>query len=191
MDFIPINKNNANQSNINSVNEIQKQLKDEKEKNLKLTEEVNQLKIELQLEREKNNRMVKEKNELKNLTDKTIAELNDKIKTLELDLKNKIREIEILKKDSINLNDKKTLNLNQNEDYIAIAFTSIDNKFIYPLPCKLTDKFIKLEEKLFEYYPQFEENPEYTVNGNKIYRYKSLKDNGIKCHDIILVKGLE
>jgi hypothetical protein len=89
LDFIPEYKNNANQSNINSVNEIQKQLKDEKAKNIKLTEEVNQLKKELQLEREKNNTIVKEKTELKNLTDKTIADLNYKIKTLELDLKTK------------------------------------------------------------------------------------------------------
>ena len=172
------------------MNEIQKQLKDEKEKNLKLTEEVNQLKFELQLEREKNNAMIKEKNELKNLTDKTIAELNDKIKTLELDLKNKIREIEILKKDSINLNDKKQLN--QNEDYTAIAFAAIGYKFIHPLPCKLTDKFVKLEEKFLEYYPQFQEKePLYTINGKKIYRFKTLEENGIKCHNIIFVKGVE
>ena len=175
--------------NNNPENDIQKQLVDEKIKNVKLTEEVKQLKKELQLERENNNNntLLKEKNELKTLTDKVISELNYKIRMLELDLENKNKEIERLKNESINLNENSS-----NLDYIAIAFTSTDNKFIYPLTCKLDDKFSKLEEKLFEYNPQFQEKePDFTINGNKVYRYKSLKDNGIKNHDIIIVKDAE
>ena len=194
MDFIPEYKNIVHEKelSINPLDEIKKQLIDEKTKNQKLKEKIKKLKKDLLLEREKNITIEKEKIELKNLTDKTIAELNNKIKTLKLNLKNKTKDMKTLNNDSIILNDKKSLNFNQDEDYTAIAIAAKGFKFIHPLPCKLTDKFVKLEEKFLEYYPQFQEKePLYTINGKKIYRFKTLEENGIKCHNIIFVKGVE
>jgi hypothetical protein len=52
--------------------------------------------------------------------------------------------------------------------------------------------FFKLEEKLYEAYPQYRERDNYfTVDGKKIQRFKTLYENGIKCSDVIHLHELE
>ena len=56
----------------------------------------------------------------------------------------------------------------------------------YSLPCKNTDLFVKLEEKLNNDYPQLKDKETYfLVNGNRIKRFKTLDENHIKSNDII------
>ena len=207
MDFIPkyckkdlnanksnINKSNINETNINetnnnSDNDILKELNNEKKKNERLIENISLLKKELEFEKQRNILLT---NKLMDVINKKNNESNEKVKSLELNLERKTIELNKLKMDSNNLNDKKYIDLNKNEDIIAIAFTAVGYKFIYALPCKITDKFARLEEKLFEEYPQYKEvEPFFTVNGKKILRYKTLEENGIKCSDAILLNEIE
>ena len=59
---------------------------------------------------------------------------------------------------------------------------------MYPIECKNTTPFIKVEEKLYEEYPEFKETENYYIfNGTKIKRFKTIEENKItKGSKIIL-----
>ena len=137
---------------------------------------------ELELEKGKNLNL----NNLINSNKDIITELNSKIKSLELQLKEKNTELDNLKKKS---NIPKAANDNPLKNVIAVAFSSADKKIICPLPCLITDKFVRLEEKFYEKYPEYgERNTSFTIGGKEILRFKTLQNNGINCSDIILIK---
>ena len=71
----------------------------------------------------------------------------------------------------------------------SINFASIDQKIIhYSLICKNTDIFVRIEEQLYEDYPEYKDKETFFVNnGNKIKRFKSLDENNIKKNDIIML----
>ena len=99
---------------------------------------------------------------------------------------NKINDSELikLKQDIENINGK----ISQNENIITIAFTTVEHKFILPVLCKKTDKFICLETKLCEKYPEYKDGEiSFTIDGRKINRIETLSENGIKCSDVIIV----
>ena len=82
--------------------------------------------------------------------------------------------------------------INPGEEIMAIHFISTDAKINYALPCKNTDIFVKLEEKLYDEYPQYKEfNNFFTVGGHTIKRFKSLEDNKVKSSDIIILNIIE
>ena len=80
--------------------------------------------------------------------------------------------------------------LSKGEKLISVIFTSSDKMILYSVICKNTEKFIKLEEKLYNYYPEYSESDNYfMVNGNIISKFKTLEENKIKDNDnIILTK---
>jgi len=56
----------------------------------------------------------------------------------------------------------------------------------YAMPCKNTDLFVRLEERLYNDFPKFR-NVEtfFMVNTRRILRFKTLEENKIKSNDII------
>ena len=52
-----------------------------------------------------------------------------------------------------------------------------------------TEKFGRIEQDLYEEYPEFieEKNNYFTTNGIKINRNKTLEENNIKNNDVILL----
>ena len=168
----------------------------------------------------------KEINNLKNELDKVKKEninLNEKIKCLEKLLENE-------KKNNINsnMNIKGLINMNNNsnpyltkilelkekleskdneikeiisrypvellkgEKLMSIIFVSLDQKIHYSIICKNTDQFIKIESKLYKEYPQYMNSENFFMaNGNKINRFISLEENGIKDSDIITLKKFD
>ena len=99
-----------------------------------------------------------------------------------LDLKDK--EIERLKK-----NNDQLYNLKPGEKIYSVNFVSIDQKIgNYSITCKNTDIFVKLEEQLYEDYPEYKDKETFFINnGNKIKRFKSLNENKIKKNDILML----
>ena len=99
-----------------------------------------------------------------------------------IDLKNK--EIEELKsnKNEINI-------IRPGEKIYAISFTSVDQKIShYAIACKNTDVFVRLEEKLYEDYPEYKDKETYFMKGgDKIKRFKNLNENNIKNNYIIML----
>ena len=71
---------------------------------------------------------------------------------------------------------------------IIVNFVSMGRNDIghYSLICKMRDLFVKVEERLYEDFPQFKDYETYFgVNGKRIKRFKTLEQNQIKNNDII------
>ena len=72
---------------------------------------------------------------------------------------------------------------------MTVNFSSVDQKLQnYSILSKNTDIFNTLEKKLYEDYKEFYETENYfTVNGKKINKSKSLKENEIHNNDVIML----
>ena len=149
------------------------------------------------------NQLNEEKNKNKKLMEqlnneqKKIKELNDKIKLYENnDNVKKIKELEeIIASLNSQINDLKNntnkdkiTNINSGEEIVALFFTSSNQDIHRPISCKNTDTFVKIEEKIYNEYPQYKDYNTYlTVNGNVIKRFKTIDENKIKDGNTIII----
>jgi len=75
---------------------------------------------------------------------------------------------------------------------MSIIIKSEDNKIIVPIICKSSFKFIKIEEKFYDMFSEYaEKENNFTFNGTKLNKNKTLEENGIKDKDIIIVKNID
>ena len=77
---------------------------------------------------------------------------------------------------------------------MSVIFRSLDQKILYSIICKNTDKFNKLENKIYELklFEEYAESDNYfIVNGKKVIKHKTLEENKIKDNDIILINKNE
>jgi predicted RNase H-like nuclease (RuvC/YqgF family) len=216
-----INLNNNQNDEINKlkseVGYLENKIKEyENEKNnlnnrlTKKEKELNEFKLKIS-EYEYNNNILNNKlknyeNENNNLNNKN-KELLDKIKILENKFKNsnnidsnndKEEIITLYKKIQSKDDEIKELKLKMpyilenNEKLMTIIFISLDQKIHYSFICKNTDKFNKIENLLYERYPEYLESENYfTFNGNKINKYKTIEENKINNSDIIVLNKFE
>ena len=195
MDFIENNSNKIINNNIidNKINK----LNDEKNKNIELNNKIKKLEIDLNNEKEKNKNLNQQIEKYKNI----IKDLNDKISRNNLNDNNKVSELQNIineKIDEINvlrtrLNNSNINSIQPGEQIIAIGFTSSDQTIQnFFRPCKDSDLFVRLEEKLYDEYPQYKDVETYfLVNGRKILRFKSMKENNLKNGQIIMLNIVE
>ncbi len=74
------------------------------------------------------------------------------------------------------------------EELISVIFQTPKNDVHCSIVCKDTDTFVNVECSLYKKYPQYLGSEQYfIVNGKIINKYKTLKENGIKDSDIILL----
>ena len=98
------------------------------------------------------------------------------------------KNIEIQKLSSYNQKDFSITSIKPGEKIMTVNFVSIGNQNLghYSLACKNTDLFIRLEEQLYNDYPQFKNYETYfMVNTKRIKRFKTLEENKIRNKDII------
>ena len=128
--------------------------------------------------KEKENKINEEK--IKN------EELINKIKLFENNSNNYSLNERILELEN-ELNKFKSYCLSQGEKLISIKFVSTDqiiNNFT--IIGKNTDRFSKLEEILYEKYPNYRSGDNYFIfNGNKVKRNMTLEENNIKDNDVL------
>ena len=140
---------NIKLNNYNFQNQIDKLSNElEKDNKINLNNEINQLKVNLNNDN-KNKSNVDLINK-ENTNKLQLNELNQKEKlSKELkDNKNEIKEIE----------SRYPIILLKEEKLICVILMSLDKKINYPIICKSTDKFSKIEELLYEKFPEFNEN---------------------------------
>ena len=96
-------------------------------------------------------------------------------------LNNRILELEK------ELNKFKSYCLSLGEKLISVKFISTDQNINnFTVIAKNTDRFTKIEDILYEKYPNYRESDNYFMhNGNKIKRNRTLEENIIKNNDII------
>jgi hypothetical protein len=160
--------------------------------------EINKLKRLLNEENNKNINLMKEIEILKNkniILNNDNNSLKEKIKILENNLKAKNNELQnLLSKNNNNIINYKITSINPGEEILAINFVSNGVQDIghYNLICKNTDLFVRLEERLYQDFPDFKNYETYfEVNTRRIKRFKTIEENNIKNNDIINVFRIE
>ena len=195
--IISINKvlENKNKDLMKENNDLKKEIgdlkdklnieKSEKEKlNLKIKE------LENLLKKEKESKSLIE-NENKNKNENNngkLLELYEELRLKDKDIREKNQEIK-------KLNERISrfpFELSENEQLMSVIFISTDQKIHYSIICKNTDQFTKVETQLYKEYSNYKDIENvFVVNGRKINKYKSLKDNNIKNNDIIQLNPIE
>ena len=141
--------------------------------------EINRLKQLLDKEKNKNKILVKENSNLK----QKIEFLNIKIEKLKT-LEKNINDNNIMR------NEYSFNSINPGEKILAVNFVSMGINDIghYNLICKNNDLFVRLEERLYNDFPQFKEYETFfNVNGKRIKRFKTMDENNIKSNDVITI----
>ena len=154
------------------INELNKQLLEEREKNKKLEEVINNL-----------------NNMIKSLT-KENKNLNNELNKLNKTIKEKDEEIQDYKFRNNNIIENNNLitSIKPGEKVFSVLFMTEGSQDIinYCMACKNTDLFVRLEEKLYNDFPKFRNYETFfMVNTKKILRFKTLDENNIKNNDII------
>ena len=92
-------------------------------------------------------------------------------------------------KNKFNNNNDDLFNIiNPGEKIIAALFISFDEKITYSIPCKNTTPFVRIEEKLYEEYPEYKETENYFIyNGTVINKFKTIEENNIKSGKPIIL----
>ena len=76
------------------------------------------------------------------------------------------------------------------ENIIAVNFVSYEYDIHYPIPCKKTDIFSKIENKLYQEYPNLKNKKIYFLAGGGVVdRSLTFDQNKIKSGDTILVQN--
>jgi len=175
---------------IKKINILESELKEEKNANKILEEKIKSLTKELE---EKNNiiNILKRNKESNDVSDKNINSISDKKSKEELfnAILEKDKEIKDLK---LTIS-RYPFELREGEFLLTVNFMSIDSKIQnFSLICKNTDTFNTIEKKVYDEYKEFYETENYfTVNGNRINKYKTLDENNIHNNDVIVLNVLD
>ena len=164
-------------------NELKKQLSEEKNKNKLLEKENKNLNDII-------NTLKQEKKNIKTNLHNEIKKLKEKIRQLEKELSNKNDEIKnyILQNQTSKETQNQITQIETEEKNFTVSFEMKNNKSIagYEMPCKNTDLFVRLEEKLYNEYPKYKNfETFFLVNNRKILRFKTLEENNIINNDKI------
>ena len=180
------NMNNTN--NMNNYNQLAKEL------NLKILNLEKENKELRNIKINKENEIFKSKQELMK-KEQEIKDLKSKLKDVNY-VKNLEEELGNKKKEIIELN-KKLLNYENMNQYdnlynlITINFKSGDDKIDYKIKCLTTDIFATVEEKLYQKYEEYRNTDNtFLLNGTKILRFKTIRENKIKDGDIIQLQNI-
>ena len=184
IDSTQISSNNDQANHVEKSKEIlQKEIE-------KLKEEIKTLKYELKIKNglidEQKLKIINLQNELNNLKNKNSLETEKIIISLKNELIDKKNEIIELKEKLSNISPSSLNNTGKN--VFAINFLSIDQKINYPIVCNEDTLISRLEEELYNEYPEYKDfNTYLTTRGYIIKRFKTIKENGIKKGDKIIV----
>ena len=180
--------------------ELKKKYEDKLKKEIEMINNQYKENLTIELNNIRKNLIKTVGNNLKNLKDKynnmfssKEEELNkmcNEIMKLNLNIKeNEIYNDQIKKE---NFNVKKEISrfpftLSENEYIILLIIMTKDEKIIYPLMCKNTDKLNKIKEIFYKEYPEYSENNgKFYCHNNILKDNKSLEECKIKTNDIII-----
>ena len=158
--------------------------------------EINNLKQKLNEEKKKNEILSNENKKLKSIITNLNNEINklkqyeQKNRLLQEEINKKNIEIQKYKSDNNKDFDEGITSVKPGEKIISINFVSMGNQDIghYSLVCKNTELFVRLEERLYDDFPQFKNYETYfEKNTKRIKRFKTLDENQIKNKDVITI----
>jgi predicted RNase H-like nuclease (RuvC/YqgF family) len=177
------NNNTQNIQNINySLNEIEN-----------LNKDIFKLNNENLLLKNENQNLKNENQNLKNDINIKNVYLNQyllKLNQLNITLSNKNNEINNLI--SRMQNNDQISEYIKKDQMLIIQIKSINQMVDMSFACKKTDLFVRIEEKLYNEYPEYRDlNTYYTVGGRTVKRFRNMEENNIKNNDKILLNVYE
>ena len=131
---------------------------------------------------------VKEKKNNNNNSEKKDKDFEQKLKkNLEKETKESLIDIIIKKEKEIkDLKSKLSKPSEIGEKLMTVNFVSPNQNFYFSVICKKNDEFFKVEEILGKKHPEYSKNDKnFTFNGVKINRFKTLEKIGIRDNDVI------
>ena len=156
-------------------------------RNNELKKEMENLKKKLLEENNKNNNLFKINQQLENELKKEKQGIQENKNNINEDKETKIelyKRIDDLKEKL----SRYPIDLSEREKLLSVIFSSEEHDFHYSIICKNTEKFNKLEDKLYHEYPKYSETDIYfTLNGKIINRFQSLEENNIQNSDVIII----
>ena len=130
------------------------------------------------------------KNQLNN-SKKLYDDILSKNKELQNNINQKEKELQQLK-NQLNQNSNQNKNDNKYKTGFAITFRAVSQEFIHPMVCTENDILSRLEEELYNKYPEYKElNTFLTCNGTNLKRFKTVGENNIKENEAIIVNIIE
>ena len=174
--------NNMNIQPMNNMNynNLMIELNKYKNENKQLKEKINTLQQEII---RLNNNLVTANQNIINIQQQQVN-YNNQINYLKLQLKDKEREINDLKK-----NTSKDGYVNYN-NIMVVHFISGDGKINHGIKCLPTETFAEVEEKLYKIYDEYREtNNMFLAKGNIIKRFKKMCENNLKDGDKIQLQN--
>ena len=180
------NLNLNNNLFMNNIKKAKEELENEKDNNKNLEKRKIELEEIISIKEAKLNEnkikfeeLNKKKIFLENLIESNENDTKSKLIKLYEELKSKENEIK-------EIESRYPVSLSKGEKLICVIFMSTDQSVHYPIICKASELFTKLEELLYEKYPELSEKDNiFLANGSKINRFKTIESNGIKYGDII------
>ena len=174
------NRADSNEQLNKKIELLEKELKEEKNKNKILEEKTMSLEKELN---EKINLIneLRNNNVLKNISEKNIVQ-KEELYNIILEKEKEIKNLKLTLS-------RYPFELKEGEKLMNVNFITIDSKIQnYSLICKNTDIFNAIEKRLYEDYKDYYNSENYfTVNGNRINKYKNLDENNIRNNDVIVL----
>ena len=183
-DNIKVNYNSQDIKNfINQIDELKKQLSAEKENNNKLKTEIKKFEKII-------NALKQENIDFKNKLEKETCKLKESIKHLENELNSKNYAIQnyILEIKDLKENKNSITPIKPGEKIFSILFKTQENNDIlnYSMACKNTELFVRLEERLYDDFPEYKKKETiFMVDNRRIFRFQTLDENKIKRNNII------
>ena len=166
----------------NEILDLNNKLVQEKNLNNKLTEKIKDLENIINNEKEKNS--IKNENNINDNYNK------DRIIELFEEIRLKDKEIKFLQQQK----SRYPFELLEGEKIMSIIISSEDENIQHSIICKNKDIFNKIEDIFYEKYAEYRNTKEtniFKLNGKKIDRYKTLEENKIENHSIIILYKTE
>ena len=86
----------------------------------------------------------------------------------------------------------KTYILSPGDKLISIKLISVDQKINFSTYAKVNDKFRKIEEIVYDKYPEYQEYENFfLVNGKRVNKNKTLEENNIKDEDVLTLSIID
>jgi len=156
-----------------------------KEKNITqlLSNKVKILEGQLKIEKNKVNELTEKNKEMEKIKN-NVGEKDNVLKLMDK-LLSKEEEIQEMKS-------RYPFEILKGEKLISLIFMSYNQEIHYSLICKDSDKFTNVENLLYDEFPKYREVENYFISeGNKINKYKTLKENNLKNGSIIMLYQMD
>ena len=172
----------------NRLKQTNNLLANEKKITQQLSERVKNLEKELKIEKNKNFELTEKNKELENLRNNNSNKDNKDNKDNIMKLMDKL----LLKEEEIQeMKSRYPFEISKGEKLMSVIFMSSNQEIHYSIICKDSDKFTSVENSLYDEFPRFRETENFFLsNGNKINKYKTLKENNLKNGSIIILNQL-